>query len=110
MSMQLEQLVAFDRVAREGSFSRAALALGLGQPAVSSRILALEDAVGGALFLRGRAIRLTALGESFLPYARRALEGLREGVHASRLAQVGAPGSVPIASLSSLPAALFAPA
>jgi DNA-binding transcriptional LysR family regulator len=68
--MQLEQLVAFDRVAREGSFSRAALALGLGQPAVSSRILALEDAVGGALFLRGRAIRLTALGESFLPYAR----------------------------------------
>jgi DNA-binding transcriptional LysR family regulator len=108
--MQLEQLVAFDRVAREGSFSRAALALGLGQPAVSSRILALEDAVGGALFLRGRAIRLTALGESFLPYARRALEVLREGLDASRLAQVGERGSVRIGSLSSLAGGLIGPA
>jgi LysR family transcriptional regulator, low CO2-responsive transcriptional regulator len=108
--MQLEQLVAFDRVARAGSFSRAALALGLGQPAISSRILALEDAVGGALFLRGRAIRLTALGESFLPYARRALEVLREGVDASRLAQVGERGSVRIGSLSSLAGGLIGPA
>src|SRR6202158_4530458 len=110
MSMQLEQLVAFDRVAREGSFSRAALALGLGQPAISSRILALEDAVGGALFLRGRAIRLTALGESFLPYARRALEVLREGVDASRLAQGGERVSVRIGSLGSLAGGLIGPA
>src|SRR5438105_4811026 len=86
--MQIDQLVAFDRIAREGTFSRAAVALGLGQPAVSARILALEDAVGGSLFVRGRKLRLTALGESFLPYARRALEVLREGAEASRLAQV----------------------
>src|SRR5260370_37809385 len=100
MSMQLEQLVAFDRVAREGSFSRAALALGLGQPAVSSRILALEDAIGGGLFLRRRAIRLTALGESLLPYARRGLDGLRDGRDGSRLAQGGERRAVPAASLS----------
>src|SRR5438067_11703232 len=78
-SMQIDQLVAFDRIAREGTFSRAAVALGLGQPAVSARILALEDAVGGSLFVRGRKLRLTALGESFLPYARRAPEVRRAG-------------------------------
>jgi len=41
---------------REGSFSRAAFSLGIGQPAVSSRIQALEQTVGGALFTRGRRI------------------------------------------------------
>ena len=86
-SMQLDQIIAFDRIAREGTFSRAAHALGLGQPAVSARILALEEAIGGSLFVRGRTLRLTALGESFLPYARRALEVLREGAEASRLAR-----------------------
>src|SRR3954462_1083221 len=91
--MHFDQLAAFDRVAREGSFSRAAVALGLGQPAVSARILALEDAVGGALFLRARRIRLTALGESFLPFARRALEVVREGVAAARLPRGGGRGA-----------------
>jgi DNA-binding transcriptional LysR family regulator len=108
--MQLDQLVAFDRIAREGSFSRAALALGLGQPAVSARILALEEAIGGSLFVRGRTVRLTALGESFLPYARRALEVLREGAEASRLAQVGECGSVRIGVLGSLAGGLVGPA
>jgi LysR family transcriptional regulator, low CO2-responsive transcriptional regulator len=109
-SMQLDQLVAFDRIAREGTFSRAAVALGLGQPAVSARILALEDAVGGTLFVRGRTLRLTALGESFLPFARRALEVLREGVEASRLAQIGERGSLRIGVLGSLAGGLVAPA
>src|SRR5690242_12243270 len=87
--MDIDQLSAFDRVVREGGFSRAAIALGIGQPAVSSRIRALEEAVGGALFVRGRRIALTPLGESFLPYARRALEVLGEGVEAARLAGRG---------------------
>ena len=108
--MELDQLVAFDRVAREGSFSRAAVALGLGQPAVSARILSLEESVGGALFVRGRSLRLTALGESLLPYVRRSLEVLREGVDASRLAQVGERGSVRVAALGSLAGGLLGPA
>ena len=45
--LALDQLVAFDQVVREGSFSRAALSLGIGQPAVSSRIQGLEAALGG---------------------------------------------------------------
>ena len=84
VSMDREQLATFDRIAREGSFTRAAIALGIGQPAISARIQALEEQVGGTLFTRGRRIALTALGESFLPFARRALEVLGEGIEAAR--------------------------
>jgi DNA-binding transcriptional LysR family regulator len=108
--MDVEQLRAFDRVVREGSFSRAALALGIGQPAVSARIQALEDAVGGTLFTRGRRIALTALGESFLPFARRALDVLGEGIEAARQAQVGQRGHIRLATLGSLAGGLVGPA
>jgi len=106
---QVDQLVAFERVAREGSFSRAAVALDIGQPAVSARILALEDELGGSLFVRARSIRLTALGSSLLPYVRRTLEVLREGVEAARLAQVGQRGSIRVGALGSLAAGLVGP-
>lgn len=108
--ISIDQLAAFDRVARDGSFSRAADALGVGQPAVSARIFTLEQEVGGALFTRGRRVELTAIGESFLPFARRALEVVREGVQASRLAQVGERGAVRIGALGSLAGELLGPA
>jgi DNA-binding transcriptional LysR family regulator len=96
------QLTAFDRIAREGSFSRAALAIGIGQPAISARIHALEAAVGGALFTRGRRIALTPMGEGFLPAARRALQVLDEGLETARLAQSGRRGRVRLGVLGSL--------
>src|SRR4051812_9886468 len=108
--LALEQMVAFDRVAREGSFSRAALALGIGQPAVSSRIQALERALGGLLFRRGRRIALTPLGDSFLPYVRRSLEVLTEGMSAGRLTQQGKRGRISIGVLNSLAGSLVGPA
>src|SRR5262245_3846950 len=108
--IHVDQLAAFERIVREGSFSRAALALDLGQPAVSSRIVALESAVGGALFTRGRRVALTALGEGFLPYARRALDVLGEGVEAARLAQVGQRGRIRFGALGSLAGGLVGPA
>ena len=52
--MDRDQLAAFDHIVREGSFTRAAVALGIGQPAVSARVQALEDEIGGMLFTRGR--------------------------------------------------------
>jgi DNA-binding transcriptional LysR family regulator len=108
--MDLDQLAAFDRIVREGGFGRAAVALGVGQPAVSARIRALEAQVGGALFTRGRRVTLTALGDSFLPYARRALEVLGEGREAARLAQTGGRGRVRLGSLASLAGGLVGPA
>ncbi|NTW03903.1 MAG: LysR family transcriptional regulator [Oscillochloris sp.] len=101
--MDIDQLLAFDRVVREGSFSRAAWALGVGQPAVSARIQALERAVGGPLFVRGvRGAMLTDVGASFLPYARRAIEVLDAGVEIIRQSQEGHHGRVSIGVLESL--------
>jgi DNA-binding transcriptional LysR family regulator len=108
--LDVEQLAAFDRIVREGGFGRAAVALGLGQPAVSARIRALEAQVGGALFTRGRRVQLTALGETFLPFARRALEVLAEGVEAARLAQTGERGRLRLGALASLAGGLVGPA
>jgi DNA-binding transcriptional LysR family regulator len=108
--LETDQLDAFDRIAREGSFSRAAIALGIGQPAVSARIQSLEEALGGVLFTRGRTVALTALGETFLPYARRVLEVLREGVDSARQAQVGKRGRVRLGALGSLAGGLVGPA
>ncbi|WP_437812672.1 LysR family transcriptional regulator [Sorangium sp. So ce1078] len=109
-SMDVAQLTAFLRVVREGSFTRAARTLGIGQPAVSARIGALEAEVGGALFTRGRRVALTPLGEGFLPFARRATEVLAEGLEAARLSRTGQRGRVTLASLGSVAAGLVGPA
>jgi DNA-binding transcriptional LysR family regulator len=106
-----EQLRTFERIVREGSFSRAAWSLDLAQPTVSARIHALEQAVGGALFARsGRGVTLTDLGASFLPFARRALEVLDAGVESARQARVGQRGRVSIGVLESLSGSFLGPA
>jgi LysR family transcriptional regulator, low CO2-responsive transcriptional regulator len=61
--MNHSQLRAFYLVAREGSFTRAAQASGLGQPNLSGQVKALEAAHGVRLFdRRGRGVHLTELG------------------------------------------------
>lgn len=52
MAMRYFQLRAFDAVAREGSFSKAASLLGLTQPAVTAQIRNLEEDCKQALFVR----------------------------------------------------------
>ena len=105
-----DQLQAFQRVVREGSFSRAAVALGVGQPAISARIQALEAAVGGPLFTRGRRIALTALGDSFLDYAARALDVLGSAVDDATRIRGGERGRVSLGVLNSLADGLAGPA
>jgi DNA-binding transcriptional LysR family regulator len=101
--MDVEQLQAFDHIVRDGSFSRAARALNIAQPTISARIQGLEQAVGGPLFVRGgRTIMLTELGESFLPYARRALAVLLEGIEAAQATQAGKRGRVTVGTIQSL--------
>lgn len=73
--MDLSALQAFVEVARARSFSDAADALYLTQPAVSKRIAGLEQQLGSRLFDRiGRRIDLTEAGEVLLPRAQRLLE------------------------------------
>ena len=62
--MTFAQLRSFATVARLGSVSGAADALGVSEPAVSSAVAALRRDLGDALFVRvGGGIRLTAGGE-----------------------------------------------
>lgn len=68
----LRQLETFAAVARLGSFSRAAEALHLTQPAVSIQIRQLAETVGMPLFDQaGRTLRLTAAGDELLATTRR---------------------------------------
>ena len=109
--MDLQQLIAFDRIVREGSFSRAARELQIAQPTISARMQALEAEVGGVLLQRSnQGVKLTALGVSFLPYARRALAAMMEGADAVLEAQRGLRGRVTIGVLGSLAESLLAPA
>ena len=63
-----------------GSFRRAAEALLLAQPSVSTRIQRLEDELGVPLFHRmARGVRLTDMGQTFLPFVQRSMESLRRG-------------------------------
>ncbi len=108
--MDMDQLLAFERIVREGSFSRAAWALGIAQPTISARIRALEREVGGPLFRRGRRVALTERGAGFLPHARRALAAVMDGVEAARLAHGGQRGRLAIGALRSLTGHFLAPA
>lgn len=108
MNIDLEQLITFERIVREGSFSAAAWALDIPQPTVSARIKALEQAIGGHLFHRqGRKVFLTSLGQTFLPYAQRTIAVLSEGVEMARQADNGQRGRVTYGGLSSLSGVLI---
>ncbi|HEY7782364.1 MAG TPA: LysR family transcriptional regulator [Ktedonobacterales bacterium] len=77
--LSLHQLEIFQAVARERSFSRAAAAMTLSQPAVSQQLKSLERAVGIALFERtGRTLRMTEAGRELLAYSERIFSLLEE--------------------------------
>ncbi len=82
MRIDLRQLEMLDAVARLGTLTLAADALGVTQPAISSQMRKLEAHAGMALFERdGRGVRLTDAGQSVASHARRVgqvLEDLRE--------------------------------
>lgn len=65
-------LYIFHTVATLGSFSKAAQALSISQPAVSLQIRELEKTLGGELLLRlRRGLRLTDTGETVFAYTQR---------------------------------------
>lgn len=81
--MLLRHINYFLAVAEHGSFTRAASALHVSQPALSQQIRQLEESLGVSLFDRsGRTIRLTDAGEVWRQYASRALQELGAGKRA----------------------------
>jgi DNA-binding transcriptional LysR family regulator len=91
--MNIDQLKAFHKVARTGSFTKAADELFLTQPAVSQQIKSLEASFGVLLFDRSnKKVRLSNEGEILLAYTNKLFnlfeeieilfdqfEGLRKG-------------------------------
>ncbi|MGI9026913.1 MAG: LysR substrate-binding domain-containing protein [Burkholderiaceae bacterium] len=77
----LNRLEAFEAVAREGAFSRAAEVLSITPSAVSHRIAQLETQLGVRLFVRvGHSVSMTAQGSAFLEHVGRGLDALRVGI------------------------------
>jgi LysR family pca operon transcriptional activator len=70
MDFDLRQLANLRAVAKLGSFSRAAVARKLSQPALSNSIRQLEKRIGARVFERGRnGAILTEIGQTLLRYA-----------------------------------------
>lgn len=83
--LEFRHLRAFVAVAEEGSFTAAATRLQLTQPALSRTVAQMERIVGTVLIHRTRRlVRLTPAGNRFLPYSRRVLDVLDEGVRSAR--------------------------
>jgi LysR family hydrogen peroxide-inducible transcriptional activator len=75
--MEIHQLRYFCAIVDSGSFSRAARQIHVSQPSLSQQIRKLEDELGARLFDRlGRSVRLTEIGQTFLPRARTVLREL----------------------------------
>jgi DNA-binding transcriptional LysR family regulator len=80
MTLDLAYLLDFKALAETGSFSRAAFARNVTQPAFSRRIRALEDWAGAALFQRGSTpVTLTDAGRAIGPAFEQALLRLTQG-------------------------------
>ncbi|MNG86340.1 HTH-type transcriptional regulator CynR [compost metagenome] len=73
----------FQAVAEHLSFTKAAAALHVSQPALSQLVKQLEEELGARLFDRtGRTTRLTDAGDAYLQYVRRAAQELQEATRA----------------------------
>ena len=82
MSLELRHLRCLLAIAEAGSFTDAALDLGISQAAVSRTLAALEDELGTRLLRRTtREVTVTAAGARVLSHARRVLAAVDGLVH-----------------------------
>lgn len=101
--MELYQLEAFEAVAHYRSFTRAAEALHITQPAVTRQIAALEAELKTRLFDRlGRSVHLTAAGETLHGYAESIVRLAREAGHAVADISAGVGGRLAVGASSTL--------
>ena|ERR1700736_491513 len=97
-------------VADHGSFTRAAAALHVSQPALSQQIREFEERMGVQLLDRsGRTVRPTDVGEAYLRHVRRALDELEVGGRAIRDVQDLSSGALRLGVTPSLAISLLGP-
>ena len=96
--MLLAQIEGFVEITRQGNMRRAAVALSISQPALTSRLQGLEHQLGSPLFRRTHSGMVpTPAGRAFLPYAERALESVRSGMSLVRELGQGVVGELALA-------------
>jgi DNA-binding transcriptional LysR family regulator len=102
--MELRHLRYFVAVAEARHFTRAARALGIGQPPLSQQIQALERELGTPLFARKpRAVALTPAGEALYEDARRILRDVERAAERVRRVARGESGRLRLGMINSAP-------
>jgi DNA-binding transcriptional LysR family regulator len=97
LRIDLRHLQAFQAVAEELHFRRAAERLHVAQPALSRTIQQLEESIGEVLLLRSnRRVELTEAGRAFLTGSRAVFERLDIAVELARKAGAGLSGQLSI--------------
>ena len=77
--LSLQQIRCFCAAVELGSFTAAATALRVSQPAVAEQLRKLEQALGADLFVRaGRGVVLTEAGRAFAEHATRSLRAVED--------------------------------
>lgn len=100
--MNIRQLRYFLAVAQELNFTRAAERVGIAQPALSQQIIALEQELGTALFIRdNRRVALSPAGEILVDHAHRVLNAATAAVDAVQLVERGAHASLSVGAVYS---------
>lgn len=101
--VDVEGMASFLAIAETQGFSRAANRLGVAQSVVSKRLKRLEDQLGADLIdrtIRNR-VKLTRIGESYLPAARAALAQLQQAERVGRNLARGITGPLRIGTIFS---------
>jgi LysR family transcriptional activator of nhaA len=105
--LNYHHLLYFWTVAREGGVAKAAEALNLAQPTVSSQVKDLEAALGESLLMRrGRGLALTSTGELVYAYADEIFALGRELQSAVKLGITDRPMRLTVGLVDALPKSL----
>jgi DNA-binding transcriptional LysR family regulator len=108
MDLNIRHARAFIAVARHGSFTKAAAALHVSQPALTVQIRNLESALKVKVFDRSsRSVALTRTGRELLPTLERTLRELDAVLADTHAISAGQKGTLRIAALPSLAAGLL---
>src|SRR5215468_3387717 len=112
MALEPRQLMHLAIIADHGSFSRAAAAMNMSQPALSSSIAQLERSVGARVLDRGRqGAKLTEIGSALVRHARALQSQLAHAAEEAHLRKLGGEGPLkvgvtPVTAANLVPQAL----
>jgi molybdate transport repressor ModE-like protein len=97
MALEPRQLMHLSIIADHGSFSRAATAVNMSQPALSSSIAQLERTIGARVLERGRqGAKLTEIGSVLVRHARALQSQLAHAAEEANLKKLGGDGPLKI--------------